>query len=152
MPGSILWNIAPTAVAYVQPYLIALQCKSAKNYQIEVHNKLDSILVQTLTLPAKNFKQLAFIEGSNICLIASRSVVSVVRLVSIEKQLDSFLNANKVKEASQLLDHHALLLTNKDQAKKVICRNTISYSTVGQILQQKVWTSLFTTKGISTFF
>jgi hypothetical protein len=119
-------------VNYLQPYLIALENRGPKNTQLEVHNRLDASLVQTLQLPAKNFSHMVYAEGTERCLLASRTVIAIIRSVSVERQLgtlnlqlyptltpESYLTANMAKEAAQLLEHHLQSVGSKDHAKQV---------------------------------
>lgn len=101
----IPWAVAPEAICYANPYLLALQ--TAKG-ALEVRNPETSTLLQTIILPTASRLHIpqcsksAVYAGTTIIVIGDRTIWSAIAL-DFDPQIDTLIERGSLDEAISLI-------------------------------------------------
>jgi Vam6/Vps39-like protein vacuolar protein sorting-associated protein 39 len=102
----IPWRVAPEAVGYSYPYLLALQETSKGT--LEVRNPVTLSLLQSISLPGANLLQVAqpnisLAHAGKGFLVASERLIWRMGALDYDSQIDTLVDGNNLDEAISLL-------------------------------------------------
>lgn len=102
----IPWRVAPEAVGYSYPYLLALQ--EASKGTLEVRNPVTLSLLQSISLPGANLLQVAqpnisLAHAGKGFLVASERVIWRMGALDYDSQIDALVEGDNLNEAISLL-------------------------------------------------
>jgi Vam6/Vps39-like protein vacuolar protein sorting-associated protein 39 len=100
------WRVAPEAVGYSYPYLLALQ--EASRGTLEVRNPVTLSLLQSISLPGANLLQVAqpnisLAHAGKGFLVASERVIWRMGALDYDSQIDALVEGKNLDEAISLL-------------------------------------------------
>ncbi len=104
----IRWRVAPEAVGYSYPYLLALQEASASKGTLEVRNPETLSLLQSISLPGANLLQVAqpnisLAHAGKGFLVASERMIWRMGALEYDSQIDALVEGGNLDEAISLL-------------------------------------------------
>ena len=114
----IPWRVAPEAVGYSYPYLLALQ--EASKGTLEVRNPATLSLLQSISLPGANLLQVAqpnisLAHAGKGFLVASERTIWRMGALDYDTQIDALVKGENLDEAISLLEMlEDALLQDKD--------------------------------------
>lgn len=119
----IPWSVAPEAIGYSYPYLLALQ---ASKGTLEIRNPKSQTLLQTISLP--NATQL-HVPQPNVSLahagkgffVMSERCIWGMKALDYDSQIDALVEGSKLDEAISLLEmlEDALLKDKEDRLREI---------------------------------